>query len=87
VCVKRQRALTSQGRKARSSTSGIHCVRSQSMSFIAPRLRHGSRHRSTTTESDLAFLFWGVGVWGRRRGLGLEAALVWEVVNCSNNKS
>jgi hypothetical protein len=46
--------LTSQGRKARSSISGIHCCRSQSMSLSAPMLRHGSRHSSTTTESDLA---------------------------------
>lgn len=49
-----ERTLTSHGRKALSSMSGIHWDRSQSMSLSAPMLRHGSRHSSTTTESDLA---------------------------------
>ena len=37
-----------------SSINGLHCVRSQSISFSAPRLKHGSRHNNTTTESLLA---------------------------------
>ena len=47
--------FTSHGRKARSSMSGSHWVRSQSaLPFSDGRLRHGSRHRSTTTDSALA---------------------------------
>ena len=37
-----------------SSISGLHCVKSQSISLRAPSERQGSRHNSTTTESLFA---------------------------------